>query len=153
MKKRIVLPWLIPFLIAACGNEGAGSGMGGGAIAAERGESFSQVAQGGRLFKQYCAECHGTGGEGAPNWRQRDSDGMFPPPPLNGTGHAWHHPRAVLHAVIADGSPNGMGKMPAWRGRLSDEDIDAIIAWFQSHWSEEVYTAWREMDWRSRSGS
>lgn len=153
MKKRSVSLWLLPLLITACGNEGAGSAMGGAAIAAERVESFQQVAQGGRLFRQYCAECHGQGGEGAPNWRQRDSDGMFPPPPLNGTGHAWHHPRSVLHAVIASGSPAGMGKMPAWEGRLNDGEIDAIIAWFQSHWPEEVYTAWQEMDERSRSGS
>jgi len=82
--------------------------------------------------------------------RHRGPDGRFPPPPLNGTGHAWHHPKAVLHDVIKNGSPPGQGNMPAWRDRLTDEQIDDIIAWFQSQWPNQVYNAWYQMDQRSR---
>ena len=32
--------------------------------------------------------------------------------------------------------------MPAWRGKLSDGEILAVIAWFQTHWPEEAYGAW-----------
>ncbi len=113
---------------------------------------FAQVSRGGKLYQQYCAECHGTSGEGAPNWRQRDADGLFPPPPLNGTGHAWHHPKAMLHYVIANGSPGGQGRMPAWKDKLSPEQINDIIAWFMSRWPDEVYQAWYRMDQRAMQG-
>jgi len=117
---------------------------------APRGWSFGQVHRGGVLFARNCATCHGGNAEGALNWRHRGPDGRFPPPPLNGTGHAWHHPKAVLHDVIKNGSPSGQGNMPAWRDRLTDEQIDDIIAWFQSQWPNEVYNAWYQMDQRSR---
>lgn len=114
---------------------------------------FMQLSRGGRLFAQNCAECHGASGEGAANWRQRDADGLFPAPPLNGTGHAWHHPQKMLHYVIKHGSPGGQGRMPAWKEKLDDEEIAAIIAWFQSKWPDEVYAAWYRTDQRTRSGS
>lgn len=112
----------------------------------------SQVARGGVLYRKNCAECHGENGEGAPNWRQRDSDGMFPPPPLNGTGHAWHHPRPMLHYVIANGSPGGQGKMPAWKEKLNSEQINDVIVWFMSRWPDEVYQAWYQMNQRAAQG-
>lgn len=104
-----------------------------------------QVQLGAQVFQDNCARCHGQDAQGAPNWRQPDADGFYPPPPLNGTGHAWHHPRAVLRDVIASGSPPGQGKMPAWRDKLSDEQIEAVITWFQSKWPEDVYAMWLEM--------
>lgn len=151
MKKGLVAMLLVLPLLSACGKETPQTvSSQDGSV--EREADFAKVALGGRLYRQNCAECHGSTGEGAPNWRQRDTDGMFPPPPLNGTGHAWHHPRAMLHHVIANGSPGGQGRMPAWRDRLSDEDIDAIITWFQSRWPDQVYAAWQRMDRTSREG-
>ena len=120
--------------------------------AAARDNDFSRIARGGRLYQQNCAECHGASAEGAPNWRQRDADGMFPPPPLNGTGHAWHHPKAMLQYVIANGSPGGQGRMPAWREKLSVQEINDIMAWFMSKWPDEVYQAWYQRNQRSREG-
>ena len=103
------------------------------------------LARGRALFEQNCAVCHGGNAQGAVNWRVRSPDGTFPPPPLNGTGHAWHHPKQWLHQMIKYGSPPGQGHMPAWDTRLSDDDIDATIAWFQSQWPDAVYQAWAEM--------
>ena len=40
--------------------------------------------------------------------------------------------------------------MPAWKDKLSDEDIDAVIAWMQSVWPEEIYRAWLALDAKSR---
>ena len=103
---------------------------------------FAQMSRGRNLFLQNCAVCHGQKAEGAPNWRQRDPDGKFPPPPLNGTGHAWHHPMKALRMTIRDGTQKIGGKMPAWGDKLSDQDIDDIITWFQGQWPEEIYQAW-----------
>jgi mono/diheme cytochrome c family protein len=110
-----------------------------------------QVAEGGHLYADNCAVCHGQRGEGASNWRERGPDGRFPPPPLNGTGHAWHHPLRALYTVIKSGSPGGQSNMPAWDGKLSDAQIVATIAWFQSNWPTDIYDAWHQRDQQSRA--
>ncbi|MEJ2141451.1 MAG: cytochrome c [Gammaproteobacteria bacterium] len=112
----------------------------------KRSFNFAQITRGGKLFQQNCAECHGKQAEGAPNWQQMDANGKFPPPPLNGSAHAWHHPRTVLVDTIKNGTAKLGGSMPAWKDKLSDEQINDIIAWFQSKWSDEIYSAWHEMD-------
>ncbi len=149
MKNTIIA--LLALVLAAC-SDNEGTTAVGGDISVSRQMDFAQISRGGRLFQKNCAECHGTNAQGDANWRQRDADGMFPPPPLNGTGHAWHHPSTVLHNVIANGSPQGMGKMPAWRDKLSNEEIEAIIAWFQSKWPDQVYGAWYRMERATRGG-
>ena len=98
------------------------------------------------LFDIHCASCHGVGAVGDPNWRQRDAGGLYRPPPLNGTAHAWHHPLAVLYKQVMRGSTPGVGNMPAFKEVLSRGEVLAIIAYFQSLWSDEIYSAWRRMD-------
>lgn len=106
----------------------------------------ASVQRGAVLYVQHCQICHGTGGVGAPNWRKMDSDGMYPPPPLDGSGHAWHHSSLVLRQFILEGSTPGQGRMPAWRGLLSEVDIADLISWIQSLWPEEIYAAWLRME-------
>jgi mono/diheme cytochrome c family protein len=108
------------------------------------------VAQGAVLYQTHCARCHGAAAEGATEWRRRDAEGFFPPPPLDESAHAWHHPLADLRRTIRHGSLPGQGRMPGWGGRLNDTEVDAVIAWFQSTWSPEVYAAWLEIDQRAR---
>lgn len=109
-----------------------------------------QLARGKVLFQENCAVCHGADAQGAFNWRTPGSDGKYLPPPLNGTGHAWHHPRAALQQTIRNGTIALGGSMPPWRDKLSEQDINDLISWFQSQWSEEVYQAWWEIDQRAR---
>ncbi|MEJ2346011.1 MAG: cytochrome c [Gammaproteobacteria bacterium] len=128
---------------------GGGATTGADAPAVERVRDSFEIRHGARLFEANCATCHGSQGQGDPNWRQRGPDGKFPPPPLNGTGHAWHHPLKMLKYVIKNGSPGGQGNMPAWKDKLSDREIDAIIAWFQSQWPDHAYNAWYQINRRS----
>ncbi len=116
----------------------------------KRSHDIAQITHGGKVYQQNCAECHGANGEGAPNWRQRDANDQFPPPPLNGSGHTWHHPLGALRHTIRNGTMAIGGSMPAWKGKLSDADIDAVIAWFQSKWPERAYIAWYDIDQRAR---
>ena len=109
---------------------------------ADRWYDDARVTAGAKVFQSNCAPCHGKQGEGAPNWRKTGPDGLLPAPPLNGTGHATHHPMSVLFKVIRLGGPAGQSNMPAWKDKLSDEEIVAAIAWFQSHWPDELYAAW-----------
>lgn len=107
------------------------------------------LAQGERIFQANCASCHGTQAQGAPNWEQPGADGKYPPPPLDGSAHAWHHPRNALRQVIKHGTVRIGGNMPAWGEKLSEAEIDAVIAWLQSRWPDEIYAAWAEMDARA----
>ena len=110
----------------------------------ERSFDFAQLTRGGQLFQKNCAECHGVEAQGMANWQQPDADGKYPPPPLNGTAHAWHHSRDVLKDTIKKGTFRIGGKMPPWEGKLSDAEIDDIITWFQSKWSDEIYAVWHK---------
>jgi len=98
-----------------------------------------------QVYDKYCVGCHGLDGVGDKNWRKRDSNGMFPPPPLNGTGHSWHHPVGALKNQISDGGKDNGGAMPAFGDKISEQEIDAVIIWFQSIWPKKVYDAWYEM--------
>lgn len=113
-----------------------------------RKKSFAQVARGSKTFAQSCAVCHGEKAVGAPNWRVRNSDGSFPPPALNGTAHAWHHPMSFLENIIVNGSPTG-GAMPPWKDKLSEQEIADVIAYFQSLWPDEIYRPWDEANQRA----
>ncbi len=104
--------------------------------------NFAQVARGGKMFQTNCASCHGAQAQGEPNWRQPRADGLNPAPPLNGTGHAWHHPKKMLMRTIKYGTPGGKGRMQPWKEKLNDQEIEEITAWLISKWPKELYAAW-----------
>ena len=108
--------------------------------------TIDQVMQGGPVFAEHCAACHGSGAEGAEEWFRRLPDGRWPPPPLNGTAHAWHHPLWQLRQHVRQGSDPQQGNMPAFEDVLNPSETDAAIAWFQSHWPNEIYEAWLVYD-------
>ena len=106
--------------------------------------SEQQVAQGEPLYQTHCASCHGPESAATPNWREADENGKYPPPPLNGTAHAWHHPMSLLvKTVMTGGIPLG-GQMPPFEAVLQEQEIRSILAWIQTHWSDEIYQNWIE---------
>ena len=147
-KGRIILLALIVSLVACEGGGGQSGGAGSsvdGNVVRHRNEA--SIASGEKIYAAQCARCHGNRAQGDSNWRRKDPDGFYPPPPLDGSGHAWHHSRQMLRQMIKYGSPpteSGAptGRMPAWHERLSDRQIDAIIDWFQSLWPDQVYAIW-----------
>ncbi len=97
------------------------------------------VAEGKIIYAENCAACHGANLEGQPNWRQRNPDGTFPPPPHNETGHTWHHPDMMLFNTTklggAAGAPPGFkSAMPAFGDKLSDQQIWAVLSYIKSRW-------------------
>lgn len=108
----------------------------------KRDVSPQEYSQGRKLFLNNCAICHGQQGEGAKNWRVLDEHGKNPAPPLNGTGHTWHHSSKALANVIRNGTAKIGGNMPAWKDELSNSEITLILTWVKAQWSDEIYTAW-----------
>ena len=103
----------------------------------------SQLATGKRVFDNNCAVCHGAQGQGlAEDWKKPLADGSYPPPPLNGTAHTWHHPISQLLRTINEGGVPLGGKMPAFGAQLSNQEKTAVIAYFQNWWPDDIYEAW-----------
>lgn len=101
-----------------------------------------QIAQGQQIYVQYCAACHGPGGEGqfpdAP--LQPDATGRIGAPPHDGTGHTWHHGDQLLLNYTRDGGigdPARFYPMPAFGDQLSDEEILLVIAYIKTLWTDE----------------
>jgi mono/diheme cytochrome c family protein len=112
----------------------------------------AKVALGAKLYAQHCAACHGPQLEGQPNWRQRMRNERLPAPPHDESGHTWHHPDGVVFAITKNGlvppyaPADYESDMPAFAGKLSDDEIWAVLAYIKSHWtSSDVLDARAEM--------
>lgn len=104
-----------------------------------------QVSQGKHVFDTHCQECHGVNARGVvKDWQKPGEDGKYPAPPLNGTAHAWHHDtKSLLGTINRGGIPLG-GTMPAFKETLADDEKNAVLAYIQSLWPEDIYKAWKE---------
>ena len=100
-----------------------------------------KIKRGEAVYRTNCASCHGQNGEATPGWRTPAPDGRYPPPPLDGSAHAWHHSTETLEKMIREGSP-GPGGMPPWDGKLTNQQIDDVIVWIKSLWPDDVYEVW-----------
>jgi mono/diheme cytochrome c family protein len=136
-------PVLVALLVAGCGNADTPA-----TPVAGRWYSAEQVERGSGLYQQYCAVCHAADGSATAEWRTIGPDGHYPPPPLNGTAHTWHHSLEVLDDTIAVGGGQFGGVMPGFGASLDHNDRLAVIAWFQSLWPDEIYTKWLEINSR-----
>lgn len=101
-----------------------------------------QLARGEELYRANCQSCHGDARTGA---------GALPGVPMHGPeGHTWHHSDRNLKEIILDGPgetgemmrrmmgvPESTPRMPAWRGTLSEEEVDAILAYIKQGWTPQ----------------
>lgn len=105
----------------------------------------NQIAIGQRVYAQNCASCHGANLEGQPNWRAPLANGSMPAPPHDITGHTWHHGDQYLFEVTKRGgqaaSPDAPSGMPAFGDRLSDAEIEAVLAYIKSTWPPDIQAA------------
>lgn len=106
----------------------------------------SPAERGALVYAANCASCHGDTLQGQPDWRHLNVQGRLPAPPLNGTGHAWRHSNAeLLHivkfSVLDQAGPDYKTDMPAFDGKLPDQDILAILAYVHDSWPSGVQAA------------
>jgi mono/diheme cytochrome c family protein len=110
--------------------------------ATEAGSSMDLMTKGERLFQDQCAQCHGPEAQGHPDWQNPQ---VTAAPPLDGSGNDWKRSKASMIDIIENGEKRGSEPVhPAFKGRLSREDIDAIISWYQALWPPEVYARWQK---------
>jgi mono/diheme cytochrome c family protein len=102
--------------------------------------SARQIELGKALYAQHCASCHGVNLEGQPNWQTRKADGKLPAPPHDDSGHTWHHSDDQLFKITKLGVsaivPGYMSDMIGFQGKMSDEEIQAVLNFIKSRWSE-----------------
>lgn len=96
-------------------------------------------ANGKMLYQTYCATCHGAQGEGQPNWKTKNPDGIYPAPPHDASGHTWHHADGLLFRIVREGGqatgPAGFQSgMPAWKATLTDAQIVATLEYIKTFW-------------------
>ena len=104
----------------------------------------ARVTQGGSLYAQHCAQCHGANLEGVPDWKKPLTDGSLPPPPHDDFGHTWHHPDSLLMSIVSNGGdPAYHSKMPAFKEKLTWNEMTAVLEFIKSKWSKDQ----REYQW------
>jgi mono/diheme cytochrome c family protein len=106
-------------------------------------DSTLMIARGKIVYESNCVSCHQVNLIGAENWKGLDGDGHRKAPPLNGTGHTWHHDDATLHNIIKYGLAkivkNYEGKMIGFGDKINDKQIDSVLSYIKSHWEDEIY--------------
>lgn len=129
--------------VAAAAALAAGAALAGAGVAwAPPLEVSARVLlRGAEVYAAECAGCHGARLEGQAA-RARPGDALVSrsAPPLGASGHAWRHSDAELDAIVTlgaggaakpDGAPGGM---PAFAGRLSRDEIGAVLAHVKGRW-------------------
>jgi mono/diheme cytochrome c family protein len=112
--------------------------------------------QGGEIYAQNCASCHGADLEGEADWRTANPDGTLRAPPHDETGHTWHHADELLFRITKFGTAKAAGltdyqsNMPGFEGVLSDEEIVAVLSWIKAQWPAEVRERHDMMNERAR---
>jgi mono/diheme cytochrome c family protein len=106
----------------------------------------SDAGRGATIYAANCAGCHGQKLEGQPDWHHLNAAGRLPAPPLDGTGHGWRHSTAELFhmvkfSVLDQAGPDYKTDMPAFDGKLTDSDIDAVLAYIHGQWPSGIQAA------------
>jgi mono/diheme cytochrome c family protein len=100
--------------------------------------SAETLARGAELYAANCQSCHG----GATGGNLKDI-----PPPHNANGHTWHHADQQLMNMVLNGIPFSLEeqKMPAFRDKLTEEEVKAILAYIKTWWTEEQRESQKEV--------
>ena len=140
----MVKPWCwISLVVLATVSLASACGSSDGPDNVSVADTVDPVEHGERIFATYCASCPGETGEGQPHWNVPNSDGTLPPPPLNGSGHTWHHGDGTLYKQVKLGGgyldlPGFKSGMPAFGDQLSHQEIVDVLEYVKSLWGDQT---------------
>ena len=97
----------------------------------------AQVQTGEIVYASTCAVCHGADLAGAGDWKDLNNDGTWRPPPMDSTGHAWHHSDSLLTTIITNGSEDSASAMVGWGDELSTAEIRELLQHLKSEWGAD----------------
>lgn len=84
---------------------------------------LSPAADGNAVYAAHCIKCHGKDGRGFPNYRAKGQPDF--------TDANWQKSKTDAQLIAA--TKSGKGKlMPAFKPKLSDEEITAVVARIRS---------------------
>ncbi|MBI4339563.1 MAG: cytochrome c [Chloroflexi bacterium] len=91
--------------------------------------SDPEVARGRLLYAQVCQQCHGDASTGA---------GRIPTaPPHSPEGHTWHHADGQIVDIVLGRFDFPGRTMPSFAGLVTEQDVQAILAYLKTNWTEE----------------
>ena len=90
-------------------------------------------------YRLYCSSCHGRLLQGQAFWQLRDKNAYKRAPAHDESGHTWQHSDEELFHITKYGRfestpQDWLSFMPAFKDRLTDEQILAIIAFIKRGW-------------------
>jgi mono/diheme cytochrome c family protein len=112
MKRLKVLVSLVFIFLAAAVTSGVGAG-------AQKRGAASQAERGRAVYEAKCARCHGADGAGHTRMAE-----IVEPPDMSDA--AWQRKRSNARMVAS--VTNGLGQMPAFKKKLSRQEIAAAVA-------------------------
>ena len=110
-------------LAAACLLAAAGAVSNVSTAAETKGKGQSQVERGREIYTANCGRCHGADGAG----RTRMAEIVEPP---DMSDAAWQRKRSASR--MAASVSNGLGQMPAFKKKLSRQEIAAAVAYVRT---------------------
>ncbi len=91
------------------------------------------------VFEANCMTCHGIKGRGlVKDWKKPLPNGKYPPPPVNGTAHTWHHSPEIILRTINNGGIKLGGVMPSFKNKLNSKEKQALIDYIYSLWPKDI---------------
>ena len=87
----------------------------------------AQEERGRTLYEGSCSQCH----EAADNGTGRLA------PPHGPQGHTWHHPNGEIIDIVLGRLDYPGRAMPSFQGKLSEEEVLAILAYLKTNWTPE----------------
>ena len=100
-----------------------------GCSAGEQGDDLA--AQGEQLYAQDCQSCHGDAATGVGR--------LTVLVPSHGPGgHTWHHADGQIVDIVLGQFTYPGREMPSFAGTLTEEQVEAILAYIKLGWNEEM---------------
>jgi mono/diheme cytochrome c family protein len=116
---------VVVFCVGVLALATSAAASGGPAAAAPQKGRAAQAERGRAVYADRCARCHGADGQG----RTRLGETLDPP---DFSDPAWQRSRSRNNTRMIASVSEGLGSMPAFKKKLSRQDIAAAVAYVRT---------------------